>query len=141
MKPTNPFLTPDRTRPAPYVDPNLNHRDVAPEASGTTTVQDDDPVPEASASDPATLEDLLHQARVLKAKMDLDKAEYDGLKAKIWDAVGRKICKLPGGGAFRRKNKTRRTDLKRLEADHPDIYADYVTVTEPDPNEPGALYL
>lgn len=136
MQPTNPFLT--RTAP-PDPPPSQPHPDSPrPEASGTTVSQGD---VAPQASEPESLEDLLAQARALKAKMALDQEEYDGLKARIWDAVGRKICKLPGGGAFRRKNKTRRTDLKRLEADHPDIYADYVTVTEPDPNEPGALYL
>lgn len=89
----------------------------------------------------ARIKELAAKARVIKARMASDKEEFDGVKVDLWEAVGARPVKKLHGVTFRPPNGKRSTDLKGLEADHPDIYAQYVTETDPDPTEPGALYL
>lgn len=91
--------------------------------------------------DELLIKDLARKARVLKAQMASDKESLDEVKLALWKAVGAKPVKKLHGVTFRPASPKRSTDLKGLEADHPEIYDQYVTISDPDPTEPGALYV
>lgn len=93
------------------------------------------------AVDAALIKELAARARVLKAQMASDKESLDQVKLDLWRAVGAKPVKKLHGVTFRPASPKRSTDLKGLEADHPEIYDQYVTISDPDPTEPGALYV
>lgn len=84
---------------------------------------------------------LVAEARHVKARMDLDRARYDEIKADLWVLAGRRPGEFVDGAKFRAPSTSRRCDYKKLEATHPDVYAEVVTVTQPNPDTPGALTL
>ena len=97
-----------------------------------------------SDTDPAEIKAWVAEARELKDRMEADKARYAELRSKLWDAAGHRAGKLPGTTAkFRAPNLSprRRVDYKALEHQFPEAYHATVTVTEPDPNAVGGLYL
>ena len=65
--------------------------------------------------------------------------ERCGLAEDLLEGTGQLFGKIPGGGSFRKLTKRRSVDYKSLEANHPEVYAEVVTITEPDPDQPGAL--
>ncbi|UZT28746.1 hypothetical protein [Nocardia phage NS-I] len=133
---TNPFA-PDPQPATPPVNPfmseALGHR-----PGGTSSASESTPAAPASGAD---LSPLLARAREIKAQKQALDDEYAEIRSRLWDAVGRKVGKIPGGASFRKLTAKRRTDLKRLESEFPEAYQATVTLTEPDPDAPGALYL
>lgn len=133
---TNPFA-PDPQPATPPVNPfmseALGHR-----PGGTSSASESTPAAPASGAD---LSPLLARAREIKAQKQALDDEYAEIRSRLWDAVGRKVGKLGGGASFRKLTAKRRTDLKRLESEFPEAYQATVTLTEPDPDAPGALYL
>ena len=101
----------------------------------------------APASEPLLSEDevksLVLEAREIKSRMDADKDRYAKIKSTLWDGVGRKLGKLPGGGSFRKGASAprRKVDYKILEEEFPEAYHAAVTVSAPSTDAPGALYL
>lgn len=85
--------------------------------------------------------DLYRRAKEIKAQQAELAAEFAEIRDKLWAAVGRKLGKIPGGGSFRKLNQRRSTDFKILAEQYPEAYEAAVTVTLPDPDAPGALYL
>lgn len=96
--------------------------------------------PKSPASD-ESLAELVEKARGLKKVADDIAAEREALRAQIWEASGHQIGKLPGGASFRAPTARRSVNYKALERDYPEVYADVVTVNEPEPGKMGSLYL
>ncbi len=104
--------------------------------------------PAAPASEPLLSEEeaksLVLEGREIKARMDADKDRYAKIKTTLWEGLGRKLGKIPGTSATFRKGASaprRKVDYQILEEQFPAAYEAAVTVTIPDPNTPGALYL
>lgn len=98
----------------------------------------------AEGADADHVEALVARAREIKAEQSRLSDELAQIKTELWDAAGHKYVKLPGGAAFRKGSTLtpkRRVDYQILEHQFPEAYHAAVTVTEPDPNTPGALYL
>lgn len=93
-----------------------------------------------------TPEHVTIAAQALKALKDGAAAHFDTLKATLWEVVGKESKKVEfaSGVKFRFANLTprtnRRVDWKKFQAEHPDLYAQYVTETISTPST-GALYL
>ncbi|QLF84043.1 hypothetical protein SEA_UPYO_64 [Gordonia phage Upyo] len=105
-------------------------------ASGTSTAS-------GSAAGSMDTPSLVEEARALKARMDADKERYDEIRSTLWDRVGQKAGEVPGTTAkFQAPSSkpSRRVDYKRLER-HPEVYAEVVVETPPNPDAPGRLYL
>lgn len=96
----------------------------------------------ASEADDLRIMALAEEARAIKAEMDRYKERYDQVRRALWDAVGRRpVKKERYGFSFRAFRPWRKVDYKRLEQEYPQVYADVVTVTEPDEDAVGSLYL
>ena len=136
----NPFAppTPDQPPPAAAPSPALASAP-NPFRTGATSASVFEAPP--AAGDGTEVANLLARAREIKAAKSALDEEYGKIRARLWDLVGRSFGKIPGGGSFRKLTKRRSVDYKSLEANHPEVYAEVVTITEPDPDQPGALYL
>lgn len=102
----------------------------------------------APASEPLLSEEeaksLVLEGREIKARMDADKDRYAKIKTTLWEGLGRKLGKIPGTSATFRKGASaprRKVDYQILEEQFPEAYEAAVTVTIPDPENTGALYL
>lgn len=139
--PSNPFLRPPTTPPnvGEVPDPPVPPSNLG-QAPGLVQ---DEPVgdkPKSPASD-EDLSALIDKARGLKKVADDIAAEREAVRAQIWEASGKRIGKLPGGASFRAPTARRSVNYKALERDYPEVYADVVTVNEPEPGKMGSLYL
>lgn len=159
--PSNPFLRPPTSPPIttseyaeqvrkgqvpvsdvpPIATPsNVGEVPAYPGADGSPVVVGEGDKPKSPASD-ESLAELVEKARGLKKVADDIAAEREALRAQIWEASGHQIGKLPGGASFRAPTARRSVNYKALERDYPEVYADVVTVNEPEPGKMGSLYL
>lgn len=145
---TGPTINPFTGKPNPVPDGVGEGPPDTPDsrasASVTSTAGAAGSASVAEGADADHVEALVARAREIKAEQSRLSDELAQIKTELWDAAGHKYVKLPGGAAFRKGSTLtpkRRVDYKTLEHQFPEAYHATVTVTEPDPNTPGALYL
>lgn len=142
--PAPPTINPFTGKPSNrqfIASPNTDNRPGGSASASEST-------PAAPASEPLLSEEeaksLVLEGREIKARMDADKDRYAKIKTTLWEGLGRKLGKIPGTSATFRKGASaprRKVDYQILEEQFPAAYEAAVTVTIPDPNTPGALYL
>lgn len=145
---TGPTINPFTGKPNPVPDGVGEGPPDTPDsrasASVTSTAGAAGSASVAEGADADHVEALVARAREIKAEQSRLSDELAQIKTELWDAAGHKYVKLPGGAEFRKGSTLtpkRRVDYKTLEHQFPEAYHATVTVTEPDPNTPGALYL
>ena len=145
---TGPTINPFTGKPNPVPDGVGEGPPDTPDsrasASVTSTAGAAGSASVAEGADADHVEALVARAREIKAEQSRLSDELAQIKTELWDAAGHKYVKLPGGAAFRKGSTLtpkRRVDYKTLEHQFPEAYHATVTVTEPDPDAPGALYL
>lgn len=147
---TNPFRPPDHGETInPFTGKPTTRQFVASpnddRPGGSASALESTPA--APASEPLLSDDqikaLVLEGREIKARMDADKERYAKIKSTLWEGIGRKLGKLPGGGSFRKAASAprRKVDYKLLEEEFPEAYQAAVSVTSPSPDASGALYL
>lgn len=145
---TGPTINPFTGKPNPVPDGVGEGPPDTPDsrasASVTSTADAAGSASVAEGADADHVEALVARAREIKAEQSRLSDELAQIKTELWDAAGHKYVKLPGGAAFRKGSTLtpkRRVDYQILEEQFPAAYEAAVTVTIPDPNTPGALYL
>ena len=145
---TGPTINPFTGKPNPVPDGVGEGPPDTPDsrasASVTSTADAAGSASVAEGADADHVEALVARAREIKAEQSRLSDELAQIKTELWDAAGHKYVKLPGGAAFRKGSTLtpkRRVDYQILEEQVPAAYEAAVTVTIPDPNTPGALYL